>query len=147
MLELTQDIGTNLRICNQKASGVSIVVRDNTLYTKQWQCKLLCPTQSAFALAKAAFELFSRSYKWDNMIRSVTVTAINLIDMNVPVQLDLFTDYSQVEKREKLESCVETLRKRFGKNSIIPAAILQNGKTNLNPVKLIMPTGVSGMGV
>ena len=147
MLELTQDIGTNLRICNQKASGISIMVRDNTLYAKQWQCKLLCPTQSAFALAKAAYELFLRSYKWDNMIRSVTVTAINLVDLNVPVQLDLFTDYSKIEKREKLEDCVETLRKRFGKNAIIPAAILQNGKTNLNPVKLIMPTGVSGIGV
>ena len=147
MLELTQDIGTNLRICNQKASSISIVVRDNTLYTKQWQCKLRCPTQSAFALAKAAYELFLRSYKWENMIRSVTVTAINLVDMTVPIQLDLFTDYSKIEKREKLEDCVETLRKRFGKNAIIPAAILQNGKTKLNPVKLIMPTGVSGMGV
>ena len=123
------------------------MVRDNTLYTKQWQCKLLCPTQSAFALAKAAYELFLRSYKWENMIRSVTVTAINLVDMTVPIQLDLFTDYSKIEKREKLEDCIETLRKRFGKNAIIPAAILQNGKTKLNPVKLIMPTGVSGMGV
>ena len=146
ILELTQDIGTNLKTCGQKASGISIMVRDNTLYTKQWQCKLNIPTNSAFTIASNAYELFLRSYKWENQIRSITVTAINLIDMNESVQLDIFTDYSQLERQEHLESCIETLRSRFGKNAIVPAAILKNKTTQINPVKLIMPRGLSGTG-
>lgn len=146
MLELTQDIGTNLKTCSQKASGVSIMVRDNTLYTKQWQCKLSMPTNSAFTIASKAYELFLRSYKWENQIRSITVTAINLVDLNESVQLDIFTDYNSLERQEKLETCIESLRSRFGKNAVIPAAILKNGKTQINPVKLIMPRGISGTG-
>lgn len=146
MLELTQDIGSNLKTCGQKASGVSIMIRDNSLYTKQWQCKLTIPTQSAFAIASKAYELFLRSYKWENEIRSITVTAINLVDLNESVQLDLFTDYSKMERQEVLENCVESLRSRFGKNIILPAAILDNKKTQINPVKLIMPRGLSGTG-
>lgn len=33
MLELTQDIGSNLKTCGKKDSGVSIMIRDNSLYT------------------------------------------------------------------------------------------------------------------
>jgi DNA polymerase-4 len=146
MLELTQDIGSNLKTCGQKAAGVSIMIRDNSLYTKQWQCKLNIPTQSAFTIASRAYELFLHSYKWENQIRSITVTAINLVDLNESAQLDLFTDYSKMERQEVLENCVETLRSRFGKNIILPAAILDNKKTQINPVKLIMPRGLSGTG-
>lgn len=146
MLELTQSIGTDLRSFNLKAAGVAIYVRDNTLQTKQWQCKIINPTYSSYTIAKSAFDLFVRSYQWVNDIRSVTVTAINLVDLDIPVQLDLFSDYSEIEKKDKLETCIESLRNRFGKNAIIPAAILDNKQTNINPVKLVMPRGLAGTG-
>ena len=121
-------------------------MRDNTLQTKQWQCKIINPTYSSYTIAKSAFDLFVRSYQWVNDIRSVTVTAINLVDLDIPVQLDLFSDYSEIEKKDKLETCIESLRNRFGKNAIIPAAILDNKQTNINPVKLVMPRGLAGTG-
>ncbi len=146
MLELSQDIGSNLLICEQKATGVSIMIRDSSLYTRQWQCKLNIPTQSALAIASKAYELFLRSYTWDAVIRSVTVTAIGLIVVNEPIQLDIFTDQSKLLRQETLEKCVESLRLRFGKNIVLPAAIIGNSKTQINPVKIIMPRGLSGTG-
>lgn len=97
-------------------------------------------------IAQAAFTLFVRSYQWQNEIRSVIVTAINLIDLDTPVQLDMFTDYAFLERREKLEASIEILRNRFGKNVVIPAAILNNKQTNLNPVKITMPRDLMGTG-
>ena len=52
---------------------------------------------------------------------------------------------AELEKREKLDSIIETLRKRFGKNVITYATLCQNIK--LPPdreTELIMPTGMFG---
>lgn len=42
-LELTQDIGHKLRVHQKCADGVAIHIRDNTLFSKQWQMKLDMP--------------------------------------------------------------------------------------------------------
>ena len=36
MLELTQSIGSDLRAFDLKATGISIAIRDNTLFSRQW---------------------------------------------------------------------------------------------------------------
>ena len=72
-LELTQDIGHKLRVHKKCADGVAIHIRDNTLFSKQWQTALDMPTQSPMLIAKAAFALFEKRYDWRNPIRSVTI--------------------------------------------------------------------------
>lgn len=69
-LELTQDIGHKLRVHQKCADGVAIHIRDNTLFSKQWQMKLDMPTQSPMLIAKTAFSLFEKRYDWRNPIRS-----------------------------------------------------------------------------
>lgn len=59
-LELTQDIGHKLRVHKKCADGVAIHIRDNTLFSKQWQTALDMPTQSPMLIAKAAFALFEK---------------------------------------------------------------------------------------
>lgn len=71
-----------LYVFHKKATGIAIYVRDNELYTKQWQCRLPVPTQSPSAIAKEAFSLFMRSYDWKHPIRSLTVRAINLTSLD-----------------------------------------------------------------
>lgn len=70
-----------------------------------------------------AYTLFDRSYSWDNQIRSVTVRAIDLYAASAPEQLDMFGNAAVVDKKERLESVVEEIHRRFGKNSILPATI------------------------
>ena len=143
ILELFQDIGHRLYVFNKKTTGIAIAVRDNELFTKQWQCGIPLPTQSPSVIAKEAFSLFTRSYDWTRPIRSLTVRAINLTSLDTPCQLDLFSDPEKVARAEVLDKTVEELRYRFGKKIIRNACLLDNRKMspNDNP-NIIMPTGV-----
>ena len=145
MLELVQDIGTKLRSHKKKAGGIAISIRNNELFTKEWQCRLSMPTHSPTHLAKTAFELFVKNYDWKRPIRSVTVRAISLEGEDVPIQIDIFNDVSMIEKRERLDFAIETIRSRFGKNSIKNAVLCTDIKlSGKNSVDLIMPTGMIG---
>lgn len=126
---LVQEIGQKLHFANKRAGGVSIHIRDNKLQTKQWQCKLERSTQEASKIADTAFELFVKNYKWQNDIRTITVTAIDLIDAgNSPTQLDLFTNTAAMEKAEKLDKTIFDLKEKYGENIIKPLAIADKVK-------------------
>lgn len=141
-LELTQEIGHKLRVHQKCADGVAIHIRDNTLFSKQWQTKLDMPTQSPMLIAKTAFCLFEKRYDWRNPIRSVTVQAINLVPQDTHRQIDLFTDIEKIEKMEKLDLCIETIRQRFGKDSIKNAVLCQNLRMPPDKAEITMPTGL-----
>jgi DNA polymerase-4 len=123
-LELAQKVGHKLKLHELSAQGVSIHVRDTNLHWQQWQCKLKIPTQSALTLAREAFALFKKSYVWRLNIRSLSVTAIDLIPQNTPWQLDLGTDINRLEKLERLDKCVDNLRGRFGHNCVRNACLI-----------------------
>lgn len=144
MLELAQEIGHKLRVHQKRAGGVAIHIRDCTLYSKQWQVKLTQPLQSPLLLAQSAFDLFQRSYRWINPIRSVTIQAINLLPQDVPMQLDLLAETKEIEKMEKIDACVEDLRRRFGNNIIRNAVLLQDIFFPSPRAEITMPTGVFG---
>ena len=143
-LELTQDIGHKLRVHELSAEGVAIHIRDNTLSTRQWQTKLDLPTQSSMIISKRAFQLFEAKYGWHHPIRSVTVQAINLIPQDTPRQIGLFVDIERQEKLERLEKCIETIRKRFGKDSIRNGVLLQDLQLPPEKAEITMPTGMVG---
>lgn len=146
MLALTQDIGHKLRVYNKNAAGVAIYIRyivDKQIAGKQWQCQLPVRTHSAAIIAKEAYRLFERSYGWEYPIRSVTVRAINLCSQDLPEQLQFFSDAATVERKEKLETAIEDIRRRFGKYSIQPACLCQNIKMPTDrEIELRMPTGM-----
>lgn len=123
MLGLSQDIGHRLRKCEKKALGVSVAIRDNQLNYKQWQCPLDSATNSSFFIAKTAYDLFLRSYRWNKPIHSVTIQAINLTAQSIPVQFDSFCDYERIERQESLENTIENVQERFGKYAVVPAAL------------------------
>ena len=143
ILELSQDIGHRLFTFNKKATGVAISVRDNELFTKQWQCKIPLSTQSPSVIAREAFSLFEKNYSWKHPIRSITVRAINLVSLDFDEQINLFYDAEKNSRIEALDKAVEKIRSRYGYNAIKNATLLQNPKMpSHNSPKLIMPTGV-----
>ena len=112
---------------------------------KQWQCQLPVRTHSAAIIAREAYRLFERSYRWEYPIRSVTVRAINLCSQDLPEQLQFFSDAATVEQKEKLETVIEEIRGRFGKYAIQPACLCQDIKMPTDrEVELRMPTGMIG---
>ena len=117
-LELSQQIGLKLRMNSLAACGVKIFVRDNKLYHWEYQCRLPFPTQSFLEISEAGFELFRQKHRWQNDIRSLTISAINLVPEGTPVQMNLWTDFSKHEKKIALEKTVEDIRRRFGLGAI-----------------------------
>ena len=65
-------------------------------------------------MARNAFSLFEKAYRWDKDVRAVTVTAINLCPENTPCQLDMFCDAELEYKLAKVDAVVDDLRGRFG---------------------------------
>ena len=132
-------------ILKKKAGGIAISIRNNELYTKEWQCRISIPTQSPTYLAKTAFALFVKNYQWEHPIRSVTVRAINLFEEDCPIQYDLFTDVKSLDRQERLDAAIEQIRFRFGKDAIKNGVLFQKSKMPTErKVDLVMPTGMIG---
>ena len=146
MLALTQDIGKKLRLYNKNAGGVAIYIRyvqDKQIAGKQWQCQLPMRTHSAAIIAREAYGLFERNYRWEYPVRSVTVRAINLCSQDEPEQIGFFMNPQEVDRRERLETAIEEIRDRFGKYAIQPACLCQQIKMPTDrEVELRMPTGL-----
>lgn len=144
MLELSQDIGHRLRIHKLKASGVQISIRSNDLGFRQYQALLALATQSPSVIAHKAIQIFRDNYRWIMPVRAVTVRAINLRPKNEPEQIDLFTDMRQLERLDRLDDCIEDIRRRFGKRAVFQACLLGDLKMPFdNRDKVVMP-GVMG---
>lgn len=144
MLELSQDIGHRLRLHKLKATGVQISIRSNDLGYRQFQAPLSLSTQSPMMIAKKAHSIFQSNYRWSTPVRAVTVRAINLVPQGVPEQIDLFTDMRRVEKAEKLDDCIEEIRRRFGKRAVFQACLMGDLKMPIDNRHLVQMPGVMG---
>lgn len=141
MLSLTQDIGHRLRVCEKFAAGVAVYVRDTKLFGREYQKKFTVPTQSPFVLASEAFMLFERKHTWVNPLRSVAVRAVCLVDDRTSCQLSLFEDNERTERLEVLDTAVEYLRRRFGREILKPAVLYNDNKLpDESEVEMIMPS-------
>lgn len=141
MLSLTQDISHRLRACEKFAAGVAVYVRDSKLFGREYQKKFTVPTQSPFVLASEAFMLFERKHTWANPLRSVAVRAIYLVEDGTPCQLSIFEDNERTERLERLDTAVEQLRNRFGRDIVKPAVLYNDNKLpDESEVEMIMPS-------
>jgi len=140
MLELSQDIGHRLRVHELLAGGVQITVKNNDLYYNQYQTQFRLATRSPMTIAEKARELFQTRYDWSRPVRALTVRAINLVPQTTTQQIDLFTDMEHIEKRDRLETAIEDIRRRFGKRSIYSAALMGDLKMpGYSSHEIVMP--------
>lgn len=122
--ELSLNVSRRMRDSEVSAKGIQLSIRDNTLFTVQYQCPLPYTTANCRIIIETAMELFEKNYKWKYPIRSVTIRAINLVNENLPVQTDMFRDYRKVQRDESLDKTVYKIRKRFGNNSLTFANLM-----------------------
>ena len=126
MLSLCEEIGHRLIISGRKAGGVSVSVRDNKLEWRQYQCKLPMPTNSQSEIAKAAFSLFMKKHIWTMPLRTVTVTAIDLVGRDEYCQTSMFDDVSGLVRSEKLDTVMDGIRRRYGRDKITYGVLYGN---------------------
>lgn len=104
------------------------------------------PTSSSKILTDKVDALFDRIVNPILLVRRITLSANHLVRENdakarpKPIQLDLFADYDEIERREKEESAklererrrqeaVLNIKKRFGKNAILKGLNYAEGAT------------------
>lgn len=126
--ELTLGVSKSLRENNLLASGIQISIKNNDLFTKQYQKQIPYKTLSSIILTEEAYDLFLVSYTWDKPIRALTIRAINLMSRDNGNQINLFEDYNVFRKKEKADDAFFKIRDRFGRNSITFGGLMGNIK-------------------
>jgi DNA polymerase V len=81
-------------------------------------------------------ELFDKTTSKDALIRGIGIS-FNKVVLEDNEYYDLFTDPNEVIKERKLEQTINSLKTKFGKNSIIKAMNLDEGATTIKRNKLI----------
>ena len=102
-------------------------------------------TSSSSMIIKAVAELYDRIVNRDLLIRRLNLTTNHVVDESMakksePLQLDLFTDYEEVERKRKEEQAALdkerrmqearlAIKRRFGKNAILKGLNFDEGAT------------------
>ncbi len=102
-------------------------------------------TSSSKLIVDATMELFDKIINKSLLVRRITIAACKLerecdVQEKMPEQLDLFTDYENLEKKrqreeeflekeKRMQQAVLDIKKKYGKNAILKGMNLEEGAT------------------
>lgn len=125
-LSLAESVAASLRTQGLKAGEVQITVKNGNFEEFQRQCKIepaACDSQSLY---RAALSLYRReNRRW--AVRLLGLRAGKLTEAEGG-QISLFDKEDGRERRERLESAVDLVRERYGKESVSRALTLHPEK-------------------
>lgn len=125
---LCENVAHRLRRHGMCAGSVSLYIRDIQLVTHTRQCQLTPPTWLARELMEHVRGLLARHYKWKLPIRTLGVTAGDLVPADqVSLQLDLDGTAEKRDKFERIERAMDGLKDRYG------SAAIRRGTELLDP--------------
>lgn len=125
---LCENVAHRLRRHGMCAGSISLYIRDIQLVTHTRQCQLTPPTWLARELMEHARGLLARHYKWKLPIRTLGVTAGDLVPADqVSLQLDLDGTAEKRDKFERIERAMDGLKDRYG------SAAVRRGTELLDP--------------
>lgn len=140
---LCQDIGYRLRAEGVRARGVSLCIKDKDLSYQSYRKKLEIATQDEANIAKVACEILREHHDTRRYIRALTVTAINLEGQGEAEQIDMFYDYSGIEKKKRLNKTLDSIKSEYGRGAIVPAVVLKGtGKLPKREQGKVLPGGM-----
>ena len=126
---LAEDVARRLRKKGMKCTTVGVTVKDTSLKSFTRQAPVTPPTQLASEIADGAFALACASVPVGKPVRMLTVSAMNLIHAEEAVEQMTLFDEGEDEKREKrgrLESTVDEIRRRFGSTAVTSGSVIGN---------------------
>lgn len=123
-LALSENISEKLRKCSLLCGTVQIHIRDTFLGVTEHQTRLIQPTRLAAELAETGMKLFKKHWRRKIPVRSIGIRACELMCDSESVQLSFEYDYQKARKLERLESSVDVIREKYGKNALIRASLM-----------------------
>lgn len=139
---LCESVSARLREKRLKGRVVTIYVRDKELSSFSRQMKIPANTDISTEIFYYAMKLFRTNYFWNKPIRSL---GVSVSDFDVTYeQFDFEKTVENREKQERLETAVDSLRRRFGNYCIGRACQLKDtelSKFNPHEEHIIHPVG------
>lgn len=127
VIGLADTVASRLRRHRLKAFGIKVDIKDPALKVISRQQQLDNPTNLTEVITEAALSIIRKSWSMRDPIRMLTITAINLCDENQAQQLSLFSDENiSIEKGEKVERAMDSIRQKFGSGAISFGSVLNN---------------------
>ena len=128
LLALCDQVGSRLRKHGLYCATVQIQIKDPLLATISRQQKLAAPTNVTRELYEAAVAIADKSWSMSSPVRLLSVTAANLGDCCTE-QMTLIGDTTEGKlKNAKLDRAMDSIRARFGKDSISYARLMKKPK-------------------
>jgi len=128
LLALSDQVGSRLRKHGLYCSTVQIQIKDPLLATISRQQKLTAPTNVTREIYEAACAIAEKSWSMSSPVRLLSVTGTNLSDCCTE-QMTLIGDTTEGKlKSAKLDRAMDTIRSRYGKDSISYARLMKKPK-------------------
>lgn len=121
MSVLADSVARRLREQGLVCNVVGISVRDSKLCSFTRQKHLTASTDITCEILSKAMELIEDNYNFKVPIRSVGITAYDLVSKANGIQLSIFDDNSRRIRNEALDKATDSLKARYGDYIVMPA--------------------------
>lgn len=123
-LSLAESVGSSLRRSGYMCRSVEVSIRSRELTWQSHRCRLRTATDITTELHATAMALLSECWTANEPLRSVGLRATELVRADLPQQIDILLDYVNLEKQKKLDSAVDSIREKYGAESIQRASVM-----------------------
>ena len=143
--EMAEQVAIRLRQAGKKATVVSITLGYSKQENKRpinTQMKIE-PTNKTDILTNYVLKLFHNKYT-SEAIRSVAVNYSGFVDESYGL-ISLFDDVGKIEKEERLQTAIDSIRDQFGFTSLLKANALDSASRSIARSKLIGGHSAGGL--
>ncbi|MFS9107637.1 Y-family DNA polymerase [Streptococcus infantis] len=143
--EMAEQVAVRLRRARKKTTVVSIHLG----FSKQEQKRSIHtqmkvePTNNTGLLVSYVLKLFHSKYT-SGAVRSVAVSYSGFVDESFGL-ISLFDDVDKVEKEERLQTAIDSIREQFGFTSLLKATALEDASRSIARSKLIGGHSAGGL--
>lgn len=138
LFSLAETVSARLRKAGQLAGTVTVEIKYSNFQSVSRQTRLLTPSASSRELYQTALVLADRLWNGDP-VRLLGIRTSKLCDQDAPIQLSIFnmeqpgTTSDSVKapssrKLKKLDEALDSIRKRYGPDSVKRASCMQDAK-------------------
>lgn len=123
MLMLAESVGARLRHGGYLCRTVEISLRTAELEWSSHRMRLRYATDITSELYEYGMQLLAESHEFPAPLRSIGLRALELVHADAPEQVDIFIDYVNKEKQQKIDAAVDRIRNKYGNSYIQRASI------------------------
>ena len=143
--EMAEQVAVRLRRAGKKTTLISIYLgfsKHDAKSSIHTQMKVE-PTNNTAILTNYVLRLFHKKYT-SGAVRSIGVNYSGFVDESFSL-ISLFDDVEQVEKEERLQTAIDSIREQFGFTSLLKANALEDASRSIARSKLIGGHSAGGL--